>query len=328
MRFFSDAAPHGFAPHDFTWHNARAGAQLHVSEFAHIARHPQLPLCVRRERYEGGQSTGEHCHLDFFALYLARGGSGVHRINATPYGISRGDAYLLPPGSVHIYESWKNLELDAFYFPLELWSEAEQAALRQSPGFWGLFLSAKHRLHLAPDAFGALEPPIAELRGDYRAAFAQNAPLAAPILLKNGLFRLLIWLARHSATAKSTAKNGDEKPLSEKTASRPRELADLLSWCESHPETPLSVEAMAARLFLSPRHFSTLFAREVGVSPAAYSRQLRLEHAKTLLLETPFSATEIALRTGWGDAAHFSRVFKAFYGASPREFRRRKGRPA
>ncbi|MEU9872377.1 helix-turn-helix transcriptional regulator [Actinomadura sp. NPDC048021] len=64
--------------------------------------------------------------------------------------------------------------------------------------------------------------------------------------------------------------------------------------------------------------------REEGTTVSAWIRERRLEHCRRdlrdpLQLHRPVSA----IAAGWGfvDAAHFSRLFKAAYGATPREYR-------
>jgi AraC family transcriptional regulator of adaptative response/methylated-DNA-[protein]-cysteine methyltransferase len=47
-------------------------------------------------------------------------------------------------------------------------------------------------------------------------------------------------------------------------------------------EAPLSLEALAARMSMSPAHFQRVFTQWVGVSPKRYQQYLTLDHARTL----------------------------------------------
>jgi AraC-like DNA-binding protein len=84
---------------------------------------------------------------------------------------------------------------------------------------------------------------------------------------------------------------------------------------------------VAAAHGISVRHVHRLF-RESGDSVAAAIRRGRLDRCRADL-EDPRqrarSITEIALRWGFNDSAHFSRAFKGRFGASPRAVRKRSG---
>lgn len=87
----------------------------------------------------------------------------------------------------------------------------------------------------------------------------------------------------------------------------------------------LSPSAIAAANYISTRHLHALF-REQGSTVSSYVRSRRLEQCYLSLtnpaqLDTPIAA--IGVRWGFSDAAHFSRVFKAAYGESPRVVRAR-----
>lgn len=62
--------------------------------------------------------------------------------------------------------------------------------------------------------------------------------------------------------------------------------------------------------------------KEQGTTFSRVIEDLLLLHAKALLAAGDKSVTEIALRLGYADAAHFSRAFKRWTGASPSVYRR------
>jgi len=89
----------------------------------------------------------------------------------------------------------------------------------------------------------------------------------------------------------------------------------------------LDVTSIAAALGSSKRALHKAF-EEGEVSLHRYLWRMRLEHARREL-EDPRNArrsiTSILLGAGFSSAAHFSRMFRQCYGASPREWRRRGG---
>jgi AraC family transcriptional regulator, regulatory protein of adaptative response / DNA-3-methyladenine glycosylase II len=85
-----------------------------------------------------------------------------------------------------------------------------------------------------------------------------------------------------------------------------------------------SVERLAARLGIGPRHLHRLFVQHVGASPITVAQTRRLHFAKHLLDETTLPITEIALAAGFGSVRRFNHTFRKTYGRAPRELRRKR----
>ena len=58
-------------------------------------------------------------------------------------------------------------------------------------------------------------------------------------------------------------------------------LADLPAWISSHLSDNLSVEVLAKRASVCPRHFGRLFKNSFNITPAAFVERLRLRAART-----------------------------------------------
>jgi AraC-like DNA-binding protein len=89
----------------------------------------------------------------------------------------------------------------------------------------------------------------------------------------------------------------------------------------SDPE--LSMSGVAAAIGISPRYASDLMADE-QTSFRSYVQTQRLERCKRDLSDPAHAArhvSDIAFAWGFNDLAHFSRIFKQRFGASPREWR-------
>lgn len=100
-------------------------------------------------------------------------------------------------------------------------------------------------------------------------------------------------------------------------------LRDLQGWMADHLDADLSVGALAARAFMSPRNFARAFRREVGVTPAAYVEGLRVERARLALESGDAPVDEIARRCGFGTVETMRRAFRRRVSASPSEYRSR-----
>lgn len=83
----------------------------------------------------------------------------------------------------------------------------------------------------------------------------------------------------------------------------------------------LPLDALAARLGMSPAHFQRVFSRWVGVSPKRYQQYLTLNHAKHLL-EDRFTVLETVLSTGLSGGGRLHDLFLRWEAMSPGEYAR------
>ena len=105
-------------------------------------------------------------------------------------------------------------------------------------------------------------------------------------------------------------------------AERESLLADVRRQILAHPNRDTNVAALAAMRGLSRSHFSHRFKAVTGLPPARWVRQIQLEEAARLLLDSPHKLETIARASGFADANHLCKVFRRHYHLSPTEFRR------
>jgi AraC-like DNA-binding protein len=82
-----------------------------------------------------------------------------------------------------------------------------------------------------------------------------------------------------------------------------------------------AVARTSAQLGKSPRHLHRLFVERVGLSPARYVQLTRFVRALPLI-GTTATLTDVAMRTGYFDHAHFCHDFRTLAGMTPDEYRR------
>lgn len=87
-------------------------------------------------------------------------------------------------------------------------------------------------------------------------------------------------------------------------------------YIEEHYEENFSLDDIAAHVYLSPYYLIRVFSRIIGIPPHIYQQQVRIRHAKEMLIHG-FSLAEVATRTGFADQSHFSNVFKKIVGVTP-----------
>lgn len=100
-------------------------------------------------------------------------------------------------------------------------------------------------------------------------------------------------------------------------------FADLTAWIAGHLGADISVERMAERTSLSPRHFTRVFKQEFGVSPAAFVEEMRMSEASRRLSERRIAVEAVARSLGYHSDDVFRRAFERRFGVSPGNYRSR-----
>jgi transcriptional regulator GlxA family with amidase domain len=111
-------------------------------------------------------------------------------------------------------------------------------------------------------------------------------------------------------------------PLATQAAER-EPLREAQERVLADPRANCTVETLAASASMSPRNFSRAFAREVGLTPAAWVETVRVERAQRLLEAGSQPIEIVARECGFGTVETLRRAFGRRLGVSPGEYRDR-----
>lgn len=170
-------------------------------------------------------------------------------------------------------------------------------------------------------------PPIRELvwpRGAEDAAAAGMANLLVQAMAEersNALFveHILLALRIHVAQLYGGMAAQSRRTPGGLASWQEQRAKDLL---QAHFAGPVSIADLARECGLSPSHFTRAFRQTLGMQPYRWLSRLRIEEAKRLLRLNTLPLSEIALACGFGDQAHFTRVFSREVGAAPGAWQR------
>jgi transcriptional regulator GlxA family with amidase domain len=126
---------------------------------------------------------------------------------------------------------------------------------------------------------------------------------------------LVLFLQRSGSQAQFSAQLLGQLAVGDPMRDLQQEIAD-------DPGGDHSVEALAGRMHMSPRNFSRVFTRAVGMTPGKYVEQVRLDAAGRRLLETDLPVATIAAELRLS-AATLRRLFITRLGVSPTAYRER-----
>jgi transcriptional regulator GlxA family with amidase domain len=105
------------------------------------------------------------------------------------------------------------------------------------------------------------------------------------------------------------------------TTSEP--LRELQVYMLENLKADLSVEALADRIGMSPRHFSRVCLREMKMNPGQFVDRLRVEAAQQMIDSSSKGLKEIADACGFGSADSMRRTFQRVIGITAGEYTER-----
>ncbi|GIN39881.1 putative transcriptional regulatory protein YesN [Heyndrickxia oleronia] len=95
----------------------------------------------------------------------------------------------------------------------------------------------------------------------------------------------------------------------------------VLEYLKEHYMEPISLQEIAAKLFISDSYFSRMFKQYTGKKYIDYVTELRIKKAKELLAFTSLKTNEISRLVGYTDQRYFSQIFKKNTGLTPSEYK-------
>jgi len=150
--------------------------------------------------------------------------------------------------------------------------------------------------------------------GEIRKAWEKN-PFIPPEKY-NAIVRLLTFFADQLSALSNqlvTEKNNAEPPL----------VLKAREYIDKHKTEELSLANVAKAAGASVFHFCKVFHKTTGLKFTDYVARVRLENARTRLLNPNLRISEIAYDVGFQSLTQFNRTFKRVFGQSPSDFRAR-----
>lgn len=134
------------------------------------------------------------------------------------------------------------------------------------------------------------------------------------LLMESCVCRILSLVARSRPLA--LGKGADNTLLHRKNL----QLAD--SYIRAHYTEDICLEDIAAQCGLHPNYFHRLYTAAFGKTPAQRLLSCRIAAAKTALLTTNLSISEIAAQCGFSSQTYFGYKFKESIGYTPLQYRK------
>lgn len=95
-------------------------------------------------------------------------------------------------------------------------------------------------------------------------------------------------------------------------------IEKLIAYLNEHPHENFDVAKHARMIGFSVSKLNKSFKAYMGIGPASYFRNMKMEKAKELHDKDTYTWTEISSIFGYADLASFSKAFKRIHGFCPR----------
>ena len=108
----------------------------------------------------------------------------------------------------------------------------------------------------------------------------------------------------------------------ESSTVEPQAVTRAKQFIARNQDNAICLATVAKSVNTSTFYFCKLFKRSTGLTFTDYLARVRIEKAKTLLLDRNRRISEIAYDVGFQSLTHFNRIFRKLVGASPSSYRR------
>lgn len=239
-----------------------------------------------------------------YVLHMVRGGKGVLEMNKKKYELTKGDAFLIPPG----VEAWYEADRD------DPWSYMwiGFVGLKADECAGGAGFSMKNPVRKI-DCIQEVNQYVDQMLEAHQLSYANE-------LKRNGLLMMVF-----SALIEDYHSNSVSAGVSVNHA-YPGSVyvKHAMEYITHHYNERLRINELADFIGINRSYLTSSFKKTVGCSPQEFLVNLRMEKAKSLLKKTDSSINAVANAVGYTDPLAFSKVFKQHCGMSPRMYKEEK----
>lgn len=264
--------------------------------------------------YDPLRATSQLLSHEFIHVALVVEGSGVHQIFDQSIPCKAGDIYIVPPNTPHgffLAEEGVCMAIDQLLFDAEDWFKGEISDVRNPRFCYGIFsdrasvayalLNEQTQKELNSMLVG-MESEMIEKRQEWRD------------VVRSFLIQFLITVGRYINCA---IKN--DTHVSSKDWNLVMSVMRMAK--EHYADCNFTLESVAESLYISRSHLSRIFKGLTGQFFSEYLRDIRINNACNMLLETGLNVDEIAECCGLRDVPSFYRNFSTRMNMTPSQYR-------
>jgi len=254
-------------------------------------------------------NLSQHVH-DFVEINYVEEGSGYHYVNDRLIPIKRGDIFLIPIGTSHVFrpsspEQDEPLVIYNCIFRAQSLHRWKSCFNPQSKLYQAVFQPSKKAKWLhRQDRHDKFMPIIHNMYSEYLRKYDGYETILTSLLIQ-----LLTMFQRF-----------ETKPENESAPTN--KLEDAVYYIKRHYSKNITVKQVADYSYMSASHFQRLFKRTTGLTFTQYLQNVRIQKCCHLLKTTNKSVHQIANHVGYQDMKFFHSLFRKKTGVTPQQYRR------
>ncbi len=262
-----------------------------------------FPLNVDKRTVPGGSRLENQLHWhEYFEVEFICGGEGSHHYNQSVTTLHRGSAYFIRPVDFHDVVAKENTPLRLYHIAFD------SPAL--SPEVTDLITATGGMISVQ---FTEEESDFIEAQCAFLLHQFQKRPPGSRYAIRAGVEQLLLMLLQRS---EEYSREGEEwvSPL----------MQQIITYIRFHFRSPLHLYDLAKLFHLSTNYLGELFYTTIGVRFQEYLTEVRLEYARTLLLTTELTVSQVCFESGFHTVSHFIGCFRKKYNTTPGMMRKKE----
>lgn len=232
-------------------------------------------------------------------LHIVKEGKGHLEIGKKKYQIGKGEAFLIPAN-------------------MEAWYEAD----KENPWtyMWVGFVGYKADECILSSGF-SLKNPVRKIGCDRKLyGYIEDMLEAHQLTISDELRRNGILMIFLSELIEDYKKQSPGTPM---THPYPGSVyvKHAVEYINRNYSKRLKINEMADYIGVNRSYLTSSFKKAMGCSPQEYLVNLRMEKARSLLTKTDMPVNAVANAVGYSDQLAFSKIYKQYYGLSPKAYR-------
>jgi AraC-like DNA-binding protein len=255
----------------------------------------QLYYCGREQckpEHSWGPAVKDH-----FKIHYIHEGKGIFQLNNRTYHLSKGQGFLIPPGTIAYYQADSETP----------WNYS-----------WTAFNGINAEFYLK-NAGLLKDNPIFTIKDEklIESCFVQMFEAGAmkkgtDMAFQGSLYLFLSLLIENSDSQEEIRKAYNSKE---------NYIQKALGFIKKNYSRDMKISEIAAYIGIDRKYLATIFKERLFKNPQQFLMDYRIEKAIELIINSELSIADIARSVGYKDPLLFSKLFKKNKGVSPKNYR-------